>query len=154
MKPEMGHAETPKPEDFESPKDYVLAVEPETTCFQANVAWPGQPTRRLWLLTLHPAQSISFARGENEDQAWERAAWRLRYEYMNKQFAALQQTNQRMKEKYDYALEVAAKDCLNSEGTYGEALKRMKLIEEWLVMAENEMQSRAALAEVGGETEI
>ena len=42
----------------------------------------------------------------------------------------------------EIALEFAAKDCLNSEGTYGEAMKRMKLIEEWVELGEREYAAR------------
>ncbi len=45
-------------------------------------------------------------------------------------------------ERLNTALEFAAKDCLNSEGTYGEALKRIKLVEEWKALAEKEIASR------------
>ena len=46
----------------------------------------------------------------------------------------------------EIALEFAAKDCLNPEGTYGETLKRMKLIEEWIELGEREHAARALAA--------
>lgn len=80
--------------------------------------------------TRHPL----LIRAENAEQA---SADHL------KELEGLRAENERM----DIALQIAAKDCLNYEGTYGEARKRMQLTREWKKLAATEFAARMATKE-------
>ena len=104
-----------KPGKVSYPRDYVLSRYPEASCFETDTYWPGQGTHHQWLVTLKPYSSISFARGETEDQAWERAGYRLQFKEQQKRIAALEAQLTRIKDWCDaYPLDLFSEPDLQT----------------------------------------
>lgn len=56
---------------------YVLSIYPRASCFETNLYWPGQGSRRRWIVTKSPYSSVSEGEGLTEIEAWARAANRI-----------------------------------------------------------------------------
>ena len=50
----------------------------EGSCFKVNLCWPGQGSRRRWIVTRAPYWSGVDGSGRTEAEAWENAAERLK----------------------------------------------------------------------------
>jgi hypothetical protein len=51
---------------------------PEASCFKVNLCWPGQKTRRRWIVTRAPWWSGVDGSGSTRAEAWKSAEERLK----------------------------------------------------------------------------
>lgn len=71
-------------------KERVLKTFPEASCFEANMFWPGQGSRKSWIVTRRPIDSMPFTTAQTEEWAWERAAVNIAFGEATKALRAVQ----------------------------------------------------------------